>query len=573
YMADMYGRLTQRAGVCLGTLGPGATNLITGVADAFLDRSPLVALTGQADLARMHKESHQHIDIVNMFAPVVKWNARLNSATVIPEVVRKAFKVAQEQKPGPTHIELPEDVMAEDVEAEPLPARRGRRRPEPSGDELRAAIDVVSMFKPITKWNVRLNSSRVIPEVVRKAFKVAQAQKPGPTHIELPEDVMGAQVDAEPLPARTTLRRPEPSAQELLKAADVIRGAINPVVLAGNGVARVGAAPALREFARATGIGVAETFMGKGLLDYEDPRSLGTVGLQSRDYALAGFEDADVVITVGYDLVEHDPVNWNPRGDKKIVCIDTVAPEVDEHFVTDVDLIGDMYYILNRLAEECRHVSFPEPDRSLRDLVMRHFEQGRHDDAFPLRPPRVLWELRQVLRREDILISDVGLHKLWIARMFPAHEPETVMIANGLAGMGIAVPTAIAAKLVHPERHVVTVNGDGGFLMNCQELETAVRLGIPTANIVWENQQFGSIVWKQDKKFGRHFGTDFTNPDFVKLAEAFGCAAFRCDSVDAFCDHLRMALALDRPSVIVVPIDYSIDVALSEELGTETVAT
>ena len=205
--------------------------------------------------------------------------------------------------------------------------------------------------------------------------------------------------------------------------------------------------------------------------------------------------------------------------------------------------------------------------------MLRHFEQGRNDDAFPLHPPRVLWELRQVLRRDDILISDVGLHKLWIARMFPAAEPETVMIANGLAGMGIAVPTAIAAKLVHPDRHVVTVNGDGGFLMNCQELETAVRLRTPTVNIIWENGQFGSIVWKQDKKFGRHFGVDFTNPDFVKLAEAFGCAAFRCASVDDFGDHLRTALALDRPSVIVVPIDYSIDVALSEELGTETVAT
>jgi acetolactate synthase-1/2/3 large subunit len=494
YMADMYGRLTRRAGVCLGTLGPGATNLITAVADAYLDRAPLVALTGQADLERMHKESHQYIDLVSMMAPV-------------------------------------------------------------------------------TKWNTRLNSARVIPEAVRKAFKVAQAQKPGATHLELPEDVMAAELDADPLPVRQTIRRPEPAAAELLAAADLIGNAVNPVVLAGNGVARVGASPALREFARATGIPVAETFMGKGLIDYEDPHGIGVVGLQNRDYELAGFDEADVVITVGYDLVEHDPVNWNPRGDKKIVCIDTVAPEVDEHFVTDVDLIGDMYYILNRLAEECRHVSFPEPDRSLRDLVMRHFEQGRHDDAFPLRPPRVLWELRQVLGREDILISDVGLHKLWIARMFPAHEPETVMIANGLAGMGIAVPTAIAAKLVHPERHVVTVNGDGGFLMNCQELETAVRLGIPTANIVWENQQFGSIVWKQDKKFGRHFGTDFTNPDFVKLAEAFGCAAFRCDSVDAFRDHLRMALALDRPSVIVVPIDYSIDVALSEELGTETVAT
>ena len=495
YMADMYGRLTRRAGVCLGTLGPGATNLITAVADAFLDRAPLVALTGQADLERMHKESHQYIDVVSMMAPV-------------------------------------------------------------------------------TKWNTRLNSARVIPEAVRKAFKVAQAQKPGATHLELPEDVMGAPLDAEPLPVHQTIRRTEPAAAELLAAADLITNAISPIVLAGNGVARVGAAPALREFARATGIPVAETFMGKGLIDYEDPHGVGVVGLQHRDYELAGFDDADVVITVGYDLVEHDPANWNPRGDKKIVCIDTVAPEIDEHFVTAIDLIGDLYHILSRLSEECRHVSFAaDADRRLRDLVLRHFERGRDDDAFPLHPPRVLWELRQVLGREDILISDVGLHKLWIARMFPAHEPETVMIANGLAGMGIAVPTAIAAKLVHPDRHVVTVNGDGGFLMNCQELETAVRLRTPTVNIIWENGQYGSIVWKQDKKFGRHFGTDFANPDFVKLAEAFGCAAFRCASVDDFCDHLRTALALDRPSVIVVPIDYSLDVALSEELGTETVAT
>ena len=493
YMADMYGRLTRRAGVCLGTLGPGATNLLTGVADAFLDRSPLVALTGQADLERMHKESHQHIDIV-------------------------------------------------------------------------------SMFKPVTKWNVRLQSSRVIPEVVRKAFKVAQAQKPGPTHIELPEDVMADLVDAAPLPSQSRLRRPEPSGRELLEAVEVIRAAANPIVLAGNGVARVGAAAALREFARATGIGVAETFMGKGLLDYEDPRALGTVGLQSRDYALAGFEDADVVITVGYDLVEHAPKNWNPKGDKRIVCIDTVAPEVDEHFMTDVDLVGDLYHILSRLAEELRDGAWSAHSSRLNDLILGHFEAGRADDAFPVRPPRALWEIRQALGREDMLISDVGLHKLWIARMFPAHEPDTVMIANGLAGMGIALPTAIAAKLVHPERKVVTVNGDGGFLMNVQELETAVRLRTPIVNVIWENRQFGSIVWKQDKKFGRHFGTDFTNPDFVGLAASFGMPAWRIEAVDEFGPTLRRALDLDVPSLIVLPIDYSLDVAISQELGTETVA-
>src|SRR3954447_7713308 len=494
YMADMYGRLTGNAGVCLGTLGPGPTNLVTGVADAFLDRSPLVALTGQGDLERMHKESHQYIDIV-------------------------------------------------------------------------------SMMKPVTKWNARLNSSHIIPEVVRKAFKVAQAQKPGPTHIELPEDVMADSVDAEPLPARPNVRSPEPSAPELLKAVGIIRSALNPVVLAGNGVARVGAAAALREFARATGIGVAETFMGKGLLDYEDPRALGTVGLQSRDYALAGFDEADVVITVGYDLVEHAPANWNPRRDKKIVSIDTVPAEVDANFMTDVDLVGDLYHILSRLTEELR-LSPHEPRGSrLDDIVLGRFEAGRDDDAFPLQPPRALWEIRQALGRRDILVSDVGLHKLWISRMFPAHEPDTVFIANGLAGMGIALPTAIAAKLVHPERKVVTVNGDGGFLMNVQELETAVRLGTPIVNVIWENRQFGSIVWKQDKKFGRHFGVDFTNPDFVKLADAFGMPAWRCEAVEDFGQHLRRALTLDVPSLIVLPIDYSIDVSISQELGTETVAT
>jgi acetolactate synthase-1/2/3 large subunit len=485
--ADMYGRLTRSAGVCLATLGPGATNLITGVADAFLDRSPMVALTGQAELERMHKESHQHIDVVSMLRPVTKFNARITSAAVIPEVVRKAFKVAEAQKPGATHIELPEDVMAEPADGAPLPVRASRRRPEPN-------------------------------------------------------------------------------AEELLAAVAVIRSAEHPIVLAGNGVARTGAAPALREFARATGIGVAETFMGKGMLDYEDPHALGTVGIQSRDYALAGFDDADVVITVGYDLVEHAPANWNPNRDKRIVCIDTVAPEVDAHFITEVDLIGDLHQILSRLTVELRGSTFAVEPSRLNEIVLGRFESSKDDDAFPMRPPRALWEIRRVLGRRDILVSDVGLHKLWIARMFPAHEPDTVFIANGLAGMGIALPTAIAAKLVHPDRSVVTVNGDGGFLMNVQELETAVRLRTAVVNVIWENSQYGSIVWKQDRKFGRHFGTDF-----VRLADAFGMPAWRCEGVEDLGRHLRYALSLDVPSLIVVPIDYSIDVSISEELGSETV--
>jgi acetolactate synthase I/II/III large subunit len=494
YMADAYGRLTGRAGVCLGTLGPGATNLVTAVADAFLDRAPLVALTGQSDLERMHKESHQYIDLIGILRPVVKWNARVSSPEIIPEVVRKAFKVAESEKPGATHLELPEDVM----------------------------------------------------------------QRP---------------LDASPLPRRAPVQ-PEPGVRELQRAAELIDSAVNPIALAGNGAIRGHASRALRAFTQTTGIPVAETFMAKGLIDYEDPRALGTVGLQARDYEMAGFDDADLVIAIGYDLVEHAPEHWNPNGDKRIIVIDSVAAEIDEFFLPEVELIGDIAHVLARLAAGTkRNNSMHGDTRRLRQLVQGALRDAREDAHFPMRPPRVLWDIREALGPQDMLVSDVGLHKLWIGRMFPAHEPGTVLIANGLAGMGFALPTAIAAKLVYPNRHVVTVSGDGGFLMNSQELETAMRLRTPIVNIIWENGEFGSIAWKQDKKFGRHFDVGFGNPDFVKLADAFGMPAWRCTNAEEFSRRLRDALSLDVPSLIVVPIDYSVDVAISEELGAETVAT
>src|SRR3954452_1405495 len=339
YIADVYGRLSGEPGVCLGTLGPGAMNLVTSVADAFIDRAPLVALTGQGDLERMHKESHQYIDIGGV-------------------------------------------------------------------------------FEPITKWNARVNHARIIPEVVRKAFKVAKSQKPGPTHLELPEDVMESEIDSQPLPSRTSVRRPEPSGEEIAEAVELITNAQAPVVLAGNGVQRVGAAEALREFAARTGIRVAETFMGKGSVDNEDDCWLGAVGLQAGDYEMAGFDKADVVITVGFDLVEHSPEHWNPNRDKRIVCIDTPPVEVDEYFVTDVDLIGDMDRILRRLAEDCGQVPGDGGAPRLREVVRNLLEECSDDEHFPMQPPRALYEIRQALGREDILVSDVGLHKLWIGRMF-----------------------------------------------------------------------------------------------------------------------------------------------------------
>lgn len=490
FIADVWGRLTGRAGVCLGTLGPGATNLLTGVADAFLDRAPLVALTGQGNLDRMHKESHQYLDVMALMRPVTKWNARVADPAIVPEAVRKAFKVAEAEKPGATHLELPEGVMASEVDRAPL---------------------------------------------VRQ-----------------------------PAPAT------EPQAGDLARAAELICGARHAVVLAGNGVVRAGATGALRSFARRTGLRVAETFMGKGVVGFDRELSLGAVGLQSGDYELAGFGDADVVVAVGYDLVEHAPAHWNPTGTKRIVCVDSVPAETDENFLPEVELVGDLGVSLTRLTDECGEVSSTRSSSPLCDAALGRLGAAATDDSFPLKPPRVLHDLRRALRREDVLVSDVGLHKLWIGRMYPAHEPNTVLIANGLAGMGFAVPAAVAAKLARPRSRVVAVSGDGGFLMNCQELETAVRLGTPFVNVVWENRQYGSIVWKQDRHFGRHFGTDFGNPDFVALAASFGLPAWRVEQPDQLGQYLGTALDLDVPSLISVPIDYSEDVAIAHGLGEAT---
>ena len=499
FIADTVGRLTGRAGVCLGTLGPGATNLVTGVADAYLDRAPLVALTGQGDLERMHKESHQYIDVVSLMRPITKWNARVSDAAIVPEAVRKAFAVAQAEKPGSTHLELPEDVM---------------------GTELTALGG--SGWRPLA----------VHPPV-----------------------------------------RPEPAERDLARAAELIGQGDAVVALAGNGAVRGEAAAALRAFCAATGVPVAETFMGKGLVPADDPLALGATGLQSGDYEMAGFGSADVVVTIGYDLVEQSPEHWNPRRDKTIVCIDSLPAEIDAFYDPAVELVGDIAHVLRALTERCRDGVRAGGSRRLRDATGALLEQSLKDDSFPLRPPRILAEIRARLGRHDVLVSDVGLHKLWIGRLYPTYEPNTALIANGLAGMGFAVPAAIAVKLVRPSAAVVAVSGDGGFLMNSQELETATRLGTSFVNVVWENGQFGSIEWKQRRRFGRSFGVDFGNPDFVALADSFGLPAWRVRSASELSDRLAQALGQRRPSLIVVPVDYGQDVAIAAGLGRETTAT
>jgi acetolactate synthase-1/2/3 large subunit len=477
FMADVYGRLSSYPGVCLATLGPGATNLLTGVADAQLDRSPLVAITGQAGLERVHKESHQYLDIVGMFEPVTKWTTRITVADTVPEVVRKAFRVARIEKPGATHIELPEDVAAEKTDARPL-------------------------------------------EVRRTSYAKAQDEA-------------------------------------LAKAAELIDAAKAPLILAGNGAARrhaVGhpAVDALRRFAERTRIPTTWTYMAKGVIDPQSPYALGPVGLQRPGAELSNLPElanADLVIAVGYDLVEWAPVLWNPRSDKAVIHIDSVAAELDGHYQPSVELVGELDDSLTALTAVVRARSERAPRQR------RVFSVSASTE--PAIPPRaVIHALREALGPEDVVICDVGAHKVWLARHFPTSTPNTVVISNGLASMGIALPGAIAAKLVRPDRKVVAFTGDGGFLMNVQELETAKRLKVAIVVVVLVDGRLGVIEVNERRLFGRTFGTAFGNPDFVQLARAFGVAGFAVTGAGDLGPTLRRALELNEPAVVAVPWDH-----------------
>ena len=504
FMADVHGRLTGRAAVAMATLGPGATNLVTGVADAFLDRAPMVALTGQAALGKVHKESHQYVDIVRLFGPITKWNQRVERPATIPEIVRKAFRVAQLSKPGPTHIELPEDIAATRL----APA-----------EELRPLV-------------------------------------PGGVYF------------------------PEPTQEAVDHAARLLAASSRPLVLAGNGVLRRHASGALRALANGLHVPVAVTFMGKGAMDDRSHLSLMAVGLQARDHVLTGFDRADLVIAVGYDLVEYAPSRWNPDGTKRIIHIDTQPAEVDQGYQPEVELIGDIEGSLERLLAAVLPTGISGRDASarhaaketlvnadLRQELLADLGAYAADDGWPIKPQRAIADLRRALDPSDIVVSDVGAHKIWVARLYQAYEPNTVIISNGFAAMGISLPGAIAAKLVHPERRVVALSGDGGFLMNAQELETAKRVGANVTVVVWRDDGYGLIDWKQRNEFGRPFAVDFGNPDFVAFAESFGIAGFRPSSSADLYPTLMRALAVDGPSLVEVPIDYRENLRLTEHLG------
>jgi len=488
FMADMHGRLTGKAGVCLATLGPGATNLVTGFADANMDRSPVVAIAGQGATTRMHKESHQILDLVSLFDPISKYSVEILEPEIIPELVRKAFKDSQAEKPGGAFISFPENIAGEEI-----------------------SDDILSL-------------------------KVQ-----GPLMPDAPEE-------------------------KVVQAAAIIDAAQFPLIMAGNGVIRARATDALREFAESLNIPVAQTFMAKGAIPFSHPLSLGSVGLQAHDFVACGFDRADVVICIGYDMVEYHPNLWHPGKDKKIIHIDLNYAEVDAHYILAAGVLGDISNSLQRIAARAS-VTHAGKAENLKGAIRNELDEFADDDNYPLKPQKILFDTRQAMGADDILISDVGAHKMWIARLYRAERPNTCIISNGFASMGIGVPGAIAAKMAYPDKKVLTITGDAGFMMNSQEIETALRCKVAIVIMIWNDGEYGLIKWHQDRRFGHSNDISFNNPDFVKYAESFGARGYRVKSAQDLLPTLEKALAGDTVAIVDVAVDYSENMKLTEKLG------
>jgi acetolactate synthase-1/2/3 large subunit len=487
FMADVYGRLTGKAGVCLATLGPGATNLVTGFADANMDRAPIIGIAGQGATTRMHKESHQVLDLVNLFAPISKYSVQIREPEIVAEIVRKAFKAAEAEKPGGSFIDFPENVAAMQVEG-------------------------------------------------KSPLKV-QSAKP-----------------------------PVPPADKITQAARGVSNASYPLIMAGNGVVRAGASEALVRFAEKLNIPVATTFMAKGSIPFSHQLSLGTVGLQAHDYVACGFDRADVVICIGYDMIEYHPHLWNQEKANQIIHIDMSAAEVDEYYILECGVVGDIGAALDGIAAEARPQTGSKA-QTLRETIVEELSTHESNTSFPMVPQRIILDLRKALQPDDIVVSDVGAHKMWMARMYQAERPNTCIISNGFASMGIGLPGAIAAKLAYPDRCALTVTGDAGFLMNSQEIETALRIGVAIVILVWNDSKYGLIKWHQDRRFGRDTQIEFNNPDLVKYAESFGARGYRVASADELLPTLKRAIADDTVVLIDCPVDYTENMKLTEKLG------
>jgi len=487
FMAATYGRLIGKAGVCFSTLGPGATNLVTGVAHAQLIGAPFISISGQK-------------------------------------------------------------------------AIRGNRQAKFQ------LIDIVSMMRPITKDAVTIIDPAAIPTIVRNAFKLAQAERPGAVHLELPEDVAGTDTAAV-VQKRGMVRRPAPDGKALLRAAEMVNKAKNPLIILSSGANRNLITKQLMQFIQQTGIYAVHTQMGKGVLSDASEYSLFATGIHRRDYVNCGIDRADLIITIGYNIVEYPPFVWNKNLDKKIINIDFTEAMVDAYYNPDIEVIGDISCALRQLGELISPRKNGETFKAIREFLDKKLAPV-HTKTYPLTPQEVVWRVRDAMAHEDILTLDNGIYKLWFSRLYRTYRPNTFLLDNALATMGAGLPSAIAAKMVHPDRKVLTVVGDGGFMMNSRELETALRCKAPVVVLVLNDNGFGFIKWEQQAKGFENFGLDYTNPDFVKYAESYGAVGIKVQKGDDLTAILKKAFDLNTVVLVECPVDYSMNYEMfSRELG------
>lgn len=472
FMADVYARVTGKPGVCLATLGPGATNLITGVANAHLDRSPVIAITGQAVQTRLHKESHQNVDTVQLFKGITKYDQQIFAAQTIPEIVRKAFQLATSGSPGAVHLQLPEDVAKEEVDAHPLPIR---------------------------------------VEAKSYAHKAAFEE-----------------------------------------AAQLIRDAKNPIILAGHGIVRNQAWAEVQRLVERANVPLVNTFMAKGILPFTHPRNLFTVGKKPRDINMRPLHHADLIIAIGFDLVEYDPVDWNLDQSRKVLNIHSTPADTDTHFPVELELIGDLQdtvEALSRLVEKRQNPDLFDQIRASRLHALTSIPSPSEE-----LPWHIMWTMSKILPQDTIVISDVGLHKVWTALWYQPATPGRTIIFNGFASMGGSLPGAIGSRLGRPSDSVVIVTGDAGFMMNSQELETAKRMDVAFTVILFNDERLSLIEKHQRDSHLAVTEISFTNPDFALYAQSFGVDHRRVTTATEFETALLAAVQSDQINLLEVTL-------------------
>ncbi len=478
FMAATIGRLTGEVGVCLSTLGPGATNLVTPAAYAQLGGMPMLMLTGQKPIRRSKQGQFQIIDVVDMMRPITKYTHQIVSADNIPTHVREAFRRASEEKPGATHLELPEDIAAEDTDSEPLSA--------------------------------------------------------------------------------SMVRRPLTEHKSISEAVKLLQQAQHPLLVIAAGSNRKLTAKQLRSFVDKQGIPFITTQMGKGVIDERHPLFLGNASLSSNDFIHRAIEKADVIINVGHDVVEKPPF-FMKKGATKVIHVNFNSAIVDPVYFPQVELVGDIANSLWQLNEALRpqdHWDFSWFMKT-REAMQAHLAEGKDDTRFPVYPQHLVSEVRKIMPAESIVALDNGVYKIWFARNYQAYCPNSILLDNALATMGAGLPSAIAAKIVFPEKPVIAVCGDGGFMMNSQELETAVRLELDLVVLILNDNAYGMIKWKQENMRFDSFGLDFTNPDFKTYADSYGATGHRLTTTGDLAPLIQNCQEKGGIHVIEVPVDYS----------------